>query len=296
MSPDDLKPLEMADRDAINRFLQMDPPETSELTFSNLFMWRNAYHPAWTTHDDMLLVVCRPEGSEPYALPPVGVGDKAAGLRAASRLAAGLGGAGVVARVPESLVEVWVDPAFFEVRHAPEHSDYVYRRRDLVELKGKHYHKRRNHYNRFVARHDFEYRSLDTELVECVLEMQNNWCQLRDCLEHPGLAQEDRAIFEALKHVEHLDFFGGAIVVDGKVEAFSLGEMLSPGVGVVHIEKANTAMSGLYAAINQRFSQEAFAEAEFINREQDLGIPGLRQAKRSYHPHHMVEKYTLVPR
>ena len=84
--------------------------------------------------------------------------------------------------------------------------------------------------------------------------------------------------------------------MDGKVEAFSFGEMLNPDTAVIHIEKANPRINGLYAVINQNFCAEAWAGVKFVNREQDLGLDGLRQAKESYHPHHMVEKFTIFPK
>jgi hypothetical protein len=79
------------------------------------------------------------------------------------------------------------------------------------------------------------------------------------------------------------------------VEAFSLGEPLNPDTVVIHIEKANPEIPGLYAAINQQFAHNAWADYAWINREQDLGLEGLRQAKESYNPHHLVDKYELTP-
>ena len=98
----------------------------------------------------------------------------------------------------------------------------------------------------------------------------------------------------ALTHFEDLGFQGGAIVIDSRLEAFSLGEALNENTAVIHIEKANPDIPGLYAAMNQRFCQNAWPSMDFINREQDLGLEGLRKAKESYHPHHMTNKYTLV--
>ena len=119
---------------------------------------------------------------------------------------------------------------------------------------------------------------------------------MRECVEKPELLAEDFAIYEALTRFEDLDYRGGAILINAAVEAFSLGEMLNPETAVIHIEKANPEIPGLYAAINQRFCQEAWSEAKFINREQDMGVEGLRAAKESYLPSHMVNKYTVMPK
>lgn len=274
----------------ISGWLADDPPTTSELTFSNLFMWRHLYQPVWTVDQDCLLLVVSPPDTQPFALPPVGPGDKA---RACFTLAQAVGR---VERAPQELADLMSREHGWTATSTPEHHDYVYLRQDLVELKGKRYHGQKNHLNKFLRQTSHTYRPIDQELVECVLDMQEYWCRLRDCENNPGLAHEDRAVFEALKHYGELKYQGGAILINEKVEAFTLGEKLSPDTAVIHLEKANTNIPGLYAAINQMFAQNGFDdEVKFLNREQDLGVPGLRKAKESYHPHHQVEKFTLTP-
>ena len=88
---------------------------------------------------------------------------------------------------------------------------------------------------------------------------------------------------------------GGAVVVDGRIEAFAIGERLNPATAVVHFEKANPEMRGMYQLINQWFVRNELSDYMYVNREQDLGIEGLRKAKESYHPHHMVRKFTVRP-
>ena len=115
-------------------------------------------------------------------------------------------------------------------------------------------------------------------------------------MEIPDLLSEDYAVHMALTHFEELDYRGGAIKIDGRIEAFSLGEALNENTAVIHIEKANPEIPGLYTAINQMFCSNAWAETEFMNREQDLGVEGIRKAKESYLPHHMINKYTIMKR
>jgi hypothetical protein len=88
-----------------------------------------------------------------------------------------------------------------------------------------------------------------------------------------------------------LNVFGGAIYVDGCLEAFALGEKLNENTAVVHFEKANPEIRGLYQLINQWFCKNVLQGFTYVNREQDLGSEGLRRAKISYRPHHMVEKF-----
>ena len=113
------------------------------------------------------------------------------------------------------------------------------------------------------------------------------------CEEDLNLIGEGDATREALLNFEALRIKGAVILVEGKVEAFTLGERLNAQTAVVHIEKANSDIRGLYAAINQQFCEREWSDTTFINREQDLGEPGLREAKLSYNPDHMVEKFRI---
>jgi hypothetical protein len=174
-----------------------------------------------------------------------------------------------------------------------DNSDYIYRAQDLIQLSGRKYHRKKNHLNKFLKNVRFEYRDLDIELVECFIDMQESWCRLKDCIDKPELLSEDYAVHVALKYFEELEYKGGAIQIDSRIEAFALGEGLNPDTAVIHIEKANPDIPGLYTAINQLFCEHAWHDMEYINREQDLGVEGLRSAKESYYPHHMVNKYSI---
>ena len=101
------------------------------------------------------------------------------------------------------------------------------------------------------------------------------------------------AINAALADFQALELQGGVILINDRVEAFTCGELLNAATAVIHLEKANPEVRGLYAVINQQFCQQAWAGVPFVNREQDLGEPGLRTAKMSYHPHHLVEKFRI---
>jgi uncharacterized protein len=292
----DFVPIHLDHKSEFTRFLQQDPPQVSELTFTNLFMWRLKYHPTWRIWADCLLVVMAPQGSAPFGLPPVGPGNKAEALDFLAEHLAHISAEPRICRVGQDLIARFVDVDRYDVREDPDNHDYVYLTKDLVDLPGNKFHRKKNHLNRFVKTYEFEYRRMDQDMVDCVLRMQEDWCEMRECAENADLYEEDRAVYEALTNFEELDFVGGAIVIDRKVEAFSIGEPLNADTAVIHIEKANPAISGLYAAINQRFCAGEWSQTTYINREQDLGLEGLRKAKQSYYPHHMVKKYILARR
>ena len=198
-------------------------------------------------------------------------------------------------RVPENLLTAHLaQHDHLVITPDRDNSDYVYLTEDLIKLEGNKYHGKKNHINKFKKNHAYTYASLTPDLVQECLALESQWCDIRHCELFPGLAGEERAIYEALTNMDHLDFKGGVILLNGKVEAFALGEQLNPETAVIHIEKANPAFEGLYQLINQEFCAHEWKDIPYINREQDLGEEGLRKAKLSYHPHHLVKKYTVT--
>ncbi len=243
-----------------------------------------------------MLIIFKPEGMAPFCLPPIGPGNKRKALDILCEQLKQLTPEVRVCRVSEEFVENFVDYDHYASFFDRDNSDYVYRTLDLIQLSGRKYHKKKNFLNRFMKNFTFEYRHLDMELVECLLDMQEKWCQIKECADKPDLLAEDYAIYEALTHFEELDYRGGAIQINSRIEAFSIGELLNTDTAVIHFEKADPEIPGLYGAINQLFCANDWSNIEYINREQDLGIEGLRKAKESYNPHHMVNKYTLSPK
>jgi hypothetical protein len=292
----DFQPIRLEDKSVFDDFFSEDPPQCSEYTFTNLFMWKEHHRPTWRVWKDCLLVVFCPSDDVHFGLQPIGKGDKRAALDFLADHVHTLTDNVQVCRVTKGFVDEHVSSAGYDVVEDPDNSDYVYVARELAELPGNKFHKKKNHVNKFVKNNEFDYRPLDPELVDLCLDLQEDWCELRECVLNPALFDENMAVYEALKNYQQLGFVGGAILIDSKVEAFAFGEKLNPDTAVIHVEKANTKIQGLYAAINQRFCQAEWTDVTYINREQDLGQEGLRKAKESYHPHHMVDKYILTRR
>jgi hypothetical protein len=289
----DFKPVEIRDKELISRYFEEDPPEISELTFTNLFMWQSLYHPVWAETNNVLLIILYPKGALPFGLQPVGPGNKADALEVLLDYLGRQASEAKICRAGEKFVSDIVDKNSFLCSSDRSNNDYVYSTNDLIQLSGRKYHRKKNHLNQFIKSFQYEYHELDMELIECFIDMQEEWCRMKECVEMPDLLSEDYAVHRALTYFEELDYRGGAIMINGKIEAFSLGEKLNQDTAVIHIEKANPDIPGLYTAINQMFCSHTWAEIEYINREQDLGIEGLRKAKESYHPHHMINKYII---
>ena len=174
-----------------------------------------------------------------------------------------------------------------------DHFDYIYRAADLIKLAGNKYHSKRNHINNLKRSQPFAYEPLTEEHLAACLNLADRWCEFKRCDEDLNLIGEWEAVCLALRHYQELSLQGGVILIHGKVEAFSIGELLNKQTAVIHIEKANPEIGGLYSVINQQFCEHAWHEVQFINREQDLGEEGLRKAKLSYNPEHLEEKFRI---
>jgi hypothetical protein len=289
----EFKPLGLEDRDILQRLLWDYQPETSELTFTNLFIWREFYHFSWCLERDWLLIISDSPGGS-WALPPIGPPPSAAVCRKLLQWP-GINWTTVpsIDRADTRLATELAQSAGFLISPRRDHFDYVYRSEDLMQLPGAKYQAKRNHIHQFQRSHPIAYESLQDKHLAACLDLAAAWCTLKSCDEDLGLQGEWDAVRAGLRNYQELNLVGGVILVEDRVEAFTVGELLNQATAVVHLEKANPAVPGIYAVINQEFCRHSWSKVPLINREQDLGLPGLRMAKMSYHPQRLVEKFRI---
>jgi len=287
----EFKNIELMDKELFKKAIWEYQPETSDITYTNLFIWRAHYDVLWTQYKDWILVVYERAGA---GLPPIGPPSREEPTRVfLNHLRAIYGEEARLERADKTLVAELSASPDFVIESTRDHFDYVYRSEDLIKLAGRKYDAKRNHLNMF-RKNPFTYRPIITyqDLTGC-LEMAHRWCSVRKCDENMDMHDEYLAVINALNYFTELDLTGGLIEINGKVEAFTIGEPLNKDTAVIHVEKADSEIRGLYAAINQQFVEHAWSSVPCINREQDLGEPHLRKAKESYYPDHMVEKYRI---
>jgi hypothetical protein len=278
------------DKVLLDKLFKVMQPQMSELTFTNLFVWNEA-RPVQLSRLDktVLLQRKRIRDGKNVLLPPLTKEPISAVLEDMKKVAA--------EKYPEMLFYSMESEQTkqlsqrFRVEPDRDDWDYVYLSSDLADLPGDRYHSKRNFITRCVSTYMCEYVKLNDQVVNDCLQLQTEWCNLRKCDTVPGLEAENKAIKTIFDKYPLLAVSGGAVYVGGKLEAFTLAEPLNNDTAVIHFEKANPEITGLYQLINQWFCQNTLRTFKFVNREQDLGVPGLRKAKLSYHPHHMVEKY-----
>jgi len=286
-------PLTLEDKPRVDAALAADPPTVSELTFTNLWAWRRK-RAIFTATDDAgaLLLLCEEQGRH-FFLPPVGDIDPAATARRLQAFAKGAGFDLRIERVPSATAGI-LAAAGFPVAAERAEFDYVYAVGEIASLAGRHFDGKRNQIRHLTATHACAFEPIDDAAAEECLALEEAWCDLRACHLDEGLAAEQGGIAECLRSRRRFGLIGGLVRVDGRVKAFALGEMLAAGTAVVHFEKADPGITGVYQLMNHWFCREALAGFSFVNREQDLGIPGLRQTKLGWRPHHLVEKFTVT--
>ena len=285
----DLRPLTLADRSLIGEYLHSYPPVVSEHTFTNLFVWQPSRPILFAEIGDAVVFLVKAAGETgKYLLlgPPVGDRTLSDVFTLLQEVIIG------AVRIPEAAA-LQLPAGEYEISPDRDNADYVYRVDDLAGLAGRHYTKKRNHINQCLGSHSCEYLPMTAEIIGECEAMQDKWCHTRDCGRSPGLCNEANAIAETFAHFDELGLLGGAIRVDGLVQAYAIAEQLHPGTAVWHFEKAMVEVPGLGQLITHWFSRYGLSGFEFVNREQDLGIPGMRQAKESYYPDHMVSKNSI---
>ena len=173
-------------------------------------------------------------------------------------------------------------------------SDYVYDAESLRTLSGNALHKKRNHFNKFIRTYPgYAYSRITENDADDCLALAREWCVAKDLdLENPKVS-DYLMIKRLFDHFSELDIRGGIIRIEGIVRAFSIGGLGNHNCAHIHFEKADQSYDGIYVAINKLVLMHEFPEALTVNREEDLGIPGLAKAKQSYFPIEKVKKYKI---
>lgn len=288
MAPEypEFKPVTVEDRGFFEDFFRRFPPEVCELNFTNIFIWRGSEHPRWTVIDGALCVLVEPDFETPYFLPPVGGNVGLETVRVCLEIAPR------ISRAPEHLAGLCASA--FRVEEDRDNADYVYRSRELAELKGKGFDGKRNRIRKFERSAVHEYVKPSREHFAGCRRLAAAWFADRDANGRPGfLAAAEQAVVEAMTAYEALGLHCGAALVDGKVAAFTVASSLNRDTAVVHFEIADRSYPGLAQWLNREFVRRELQGYEFINREQDMGLPGLRRAKLSYYPERLVRKFNI---
>lgn len=286
-------PVTVADKPLFEYYMLSSEEQNCDLNFANIFCWSDTYHSEVAEAEGFLVIRFDNGGTKCY-MQPVGNGNKrlivellrqdAFEQRAPLRLY------GLSAEWRKFLEREYPSEFAFDTPRAL--CDYIYRTEDLARLQGRKYQPKRNHLNRFVAQYDWYAEPLSKENIKDCIALNNKWLQGRN-MGATELA-EQQTLVRAFENFDTLALRGLVLYANNAPAAFSYGTPITHKTFCTHIEKYDSGVEGAATMINRLMAQALEEEFEFINREDDLGLEGLRFAKMSYHPTLLLEKISAL--
>lgn len=296
----DFRQIQLSDKDRVNACLAVSDFRGCEYCFANNLAWRRLAD-TLITFDDDFYISCSFYDGNPHFTFPSGVTLDNAGKEKYLDLFGKLkiytesqGKTFVITSVSADNLP-WLKEAYgdtIDVEADRDGFDYIYNSGDLINLQGKKYHGKRNHIKRFKD-HDWSFRLITADdFDECTAFAAGfyNDSEKNDF----SAVVEQYAIYTYFRNFDHLGLVGGALYYEGRMAGFTIGEKLNSDTFDVHIEKARTDIQGAYPTLCNEFVKAAAADFKYINREEDLGLEGLRKSKLSYRPAFLQEKYTIT--
>lgn len=281
--------LSLSDRAWAEPILRQSGMIGCEFAFGTQFVWQEVYG-AEFAHEDGFLV-----GKSKYGyLVPIGTGDYEKIIRKIAEDATKNSKELVMYCIPKDkcalLKDIFGDDLTIE--EARDDFDYIYKASDLAYLKGKKYHSKRNHITQFIKQYGMpQYEEISAGNIEECFSVAQKW-QESHTTDSEAAMQELTAIRIAFDNWDALKFKGGLLRLNGEVIAFAAGESLNDDIFNVHFEKTSPEYQGAYPLINREFVANSLMDYDLIDREEDMGIEGLRKAKLSYRPFMFSEFYT----
>lgn len=293
------KKIETEDLEVMMPYYQMRRNRTCDSVFLESFIWKDFYNVQYAVWEDRAILWLMEYGGKCFsAMPLCREEDLPAAFQALETyFNEVLGFPLVINLADEYAVEALKLPEDkYHIAEQIDSKDYLYLGESLRTLAGKKLHKKKNHLNSFIRNYGerTEYRPLCCSDSHLVWRFLDDWSMTKGADVEEHLEYEVRGIHDILKNCSNLNIRMGGVFIDDQLEAFTIGSY-NPveDMAVIHIEKANPQINGLYQYINQQFLLHEFPEVEWVNREDDLGLEGLRKAKMSYNPADFARKYLV---
>lgn len=287
------KKLTLESKDTIDEYTK-GKFDISDNTFTNLFLWSFGEDTEYRIEEDILIIKSVYDGQIYYHM-PIPKYEKYNDEKTLEKMVELIKGF-IEEKAPVLyFTEEWVEKLrdYFKFTEARYLADYVYSVEKLANLSGRNLAKKKNRVANFKKNYKYTYEKISEDNIQEVIEFQKLWAKINIDKDQEVLISETMGIIEVLKNFKYLDVIGGLLRVDGKIIAYSLGEELNEKMFVVHVEKALIDYIGSYQAINMIFLQEEALGYELVNREDDFGDEGLREAKLSYRPVNLLKKFSI---
>ncbi len=295
----DFKKLTLEDKQLFNKYLNPYKFLSCEYSFTTLYIWKDACDIQYAIYKESLIIKKKDFEGNYYFMQPLGYkeGDLKELLECLSQYQIENNMKYIFKDLEEDFAEkvksFYKEEQNVYIKEDRDNFDYLYEADKLIKLSGKKLHGKKNHYNSFVNNYDYEVKEIiDGKIADDVINAAEKWFRENNNNDKM-LYYETAAIKEIVQNINLFNLKGIAVYVDNQVVAFSLGEKLNDKLAVIHIEKGDMNYKGVYSFINKTFIDMCFNDVKIINREQDLGIEGLRKAKLSYYPFKLEKKFIL---
>lgn len=291
----DFKTINLTDKEWVDKLLKISDFRGCEYTFANNLAWHRLNDTKVAKVGDFYMNACV-DSDTLYVTYPAGRGNIKSLVALLKEYSEELNKKLLITGVTRDTLDLLIsvfggENVSFELDR--DNSDYIYRSTDLIELRGKKYHGKRNHIARFKDSGDWRFVPItDKNTADCFEFAANSYNRKNDYDDRSAVA-EQFAINVFLTNYNALGLVGGILYRDGKMAGFAIGERLNSDTLVEHIEKADPDIPGAYPCLCNEFAKAYAADFKYINREEDMGIQGLRFSKKSYQPCFLLEKYAV---
>ena len=292
LSINDFKLVELKDKEIFDSYYKLYPQSHSDYLFTTIISWMNYAKYRFVIYKNNLIISTKIEDKVRFR-PPIGTRNKdifneLINLSKKSDADYPIGAI-------DSETKNWILKNYPKIPCYPnrDYFDYVYLSSDLADLEGSRYSKIRNRLNKFKRKYEYETEIISKENIDSIKDFLKRWCLWKDCESDPLLENEKNAVMFSMNNFFELNLEGIVIRINNEIEAISVYEKMNNDTAVIHYEKASPDYDEIYKAINNESAKILRKKYRFINREADMGIEGLRKAKMSYKPDHMVKLYQI---
>jgi uncharacterized protein len=288
----DFKPIAVSDRALFVAHYKSFPQVHSDNTFTNMICWNGYAHYRYALAEGCIILSSTVDGKTVYRMP---IGPKNPEILVQVLALAAKSNKDMPLIILDPGNMEWISELYPKLSLYPkrDYFDYVYRASDLVELPGKKYQTIRKQLNQFQRDCSPQVEPITEGYIQEIKDFLDLWCSWKDCDSDPMLVHEKEAVIFALSHFAELGLSGIVIRAEGKIEGMSIFESLNRDTALVHFEKGIPNCKTIYRAVNAEAARILARDYVYINRESDMGVEGIREAKTRYHPDHMVEVYAV---
>jgi len=286
-------PVTIGNRETIQTFFDKSVFRNCDFSFSNIFNWKHLYNTTFVVKEGCLYFRFQTLEEWPGYLFPLGEGNLQHSIEQILQDCEERGDEFFLYAATQNMFDLIEEamPGQFVFEKNRDWYEYLYLAKDLISLTGKKYQAKRNHIHKFERTYQWEYLPITRDIIPECMELYERWCKGHGgCYSEQSLIEERIATIKAFQYYERLGLIGGALRINGEILAYSYGQPLTKDTFGIHAEKCLADIDGGFTMINQQFAEHNCADFLYINREEDLGLDSLRQAKMSYHPDILLEK------